>query len=78
VIDGNKYGPSDNIKDVLISQMSLDKYNSQKINNKKYLKFEDREGEEKVKSFRSNISCCNISSIDKSLKNMHKRWSTID
>ncbi len=68
---------TDNIRNISTSQLSLDKCNSQKRNNKKYLKFEDRieEGEGKVMSLCSNISYCNISRIDIPLKNNHKRWS---
>jgi hypothetical protein len=83
MIEGNGYSHLDNIRNISISQPSLNKCNSQKINNKKYLKFEDKvdkekEGGEKVKSLCSNISCCNISRIDLALKNMHTRWSMID
>lgn len=82
MIEGSGYSHLDNIGNISIAQPSLNKCNSQKINNKKYLKFKDRvdeeEGGEKVKALRSDISCCNISRIDLTLKNMHKRWSIID
>ena len=39
---------------------------------------EEGEGEGKVNSSRPDISCCNISRIDLTLKNMHKKWSMID
>jgi hypothetical protein len=83
MIEGNGYSHLDNNRNISISQPSLNKCNSQKRNKKKYLKFKDSvdeegEGGEKVKSLRSDISYCNISRIDLTLKNMHKRWSMID
>ena len=87
MIECNGYSSSDSIRNISISQSSLDKYNNSKTIdvNKKYLKFKDKvdeEGQEeeevKIKSLRSVISCCNISRIDVTLNDMHKRWSLID
>ena len=88
MIECNGYSSSDSIRNISSSQSSLDKYNNSKTIdvNKKYLKFKDKvdeEGQEeeeevKIKSLRSVISCCNISRIDVTLNDMHKRWSLID
>ncbi len=74
VDDYNCY-PTDNIMNISISGLYLDKGSSSKMSNKGYLEFENREEE---KSPRSNYSSCNISKMDVTLKNMHKRWSMID
>ena len=87
MIECNGYSSSDSIRNISSSQSSLDKYNNSKTIdvNEKYLKFKDKvdeEGQEeeevKIKSLRSVISCCNISRIDVTLNDMHKRWSLID
>ena len=87
MIECNGYSSSDSIRNISISQSSLDKYNNSKTIdvNEKYLKFKDKvdeEGQEeeevKIKSLRSVISCCDISRIDVTLNDMHKRWSLID
>ncbi len=87
MIECNGYSSSDSIRNISSSQSSLDKYNNSKTidANEKYLKFKekvDEEGQEeeevKIKSLRSVISYCNISRIDVTLNNMHKRWSLID
>ncbi|HYF98850.1 MAG TPA: hypothetical protein VD815_02035 [Candidatus Saccharimonadales bacterium] len=87
MIECNGYSSSDSIRNISIFQPPLDKYNNSQIIDvdKKYLKFKDKVYEErqeeeavKVKSLRSVISCCNVSRIDVTLNNMHKRWSLID